>query len=66
MVRLLVLLWLICGIANAVPQMKTDNQGHPILTQYSDEGFVGCVFRIADLVETGTTYRFRMMMRRVC
>jgi hypothetical protein len=41
--------------------MKTDNQGNPILTQYSEEGFVDCVFRIVDLVETATTYRFRMI-----
>lgn len=60
-VRLLVSLWLICGIANAAPQMKTDNEGNPILTQYSEEGFVDCVFRITNLVETGTTYRFRMI-----
>jgi len=60
MARLLILLWLVYGIANAAPQMKTDNQGNPILTQYSEEGFIDCVFRITDLVETGEIYRFRM------
>lgn len=40
--------------------MKTDNQGNPLLTQYSEEGFVDCVFRITDLVETASTYRFRL------
>jgi hypothetical protein len=61
MVRLLLSLWLICGIVNAAPQMKTDNQGNPVLTQYSEEGFVDCVFRITDLVENPSTYRFRMI-----
>jgi hypothetical protein len=61
MVRLLVSLWLICGIVNAAPPMKTDHHGNPILGQYSEEGFVDCVFRIVDLVETATTYRFRIM-----
>lgn len=41
--------------------MKTDNQGNPVLTQYSEEGFVDCVFKITDLVENPATYRFRMI-----
>lgn len=41
--------------------MKSDNRGNPIITQYSEEGFVDCVFRIADLSETDTTYRFRLI-----
>jgi hypothetical protein len=61
MIRLLVSLWLICGVVNAAPQMKTDNRGNPILTQYSEEGFVDCVFKITDLVETAASYRFRMV-----
>lgn len=61
MIRLLLALLLICGIVNAAPQMKTDNHGNPLLTQYSEDGFVDCVFRIADLVETPTTYRFRII-----
>jgi len=40
--------------------MKTDSRGYPVLTQYSEEGFVDCVFRISDLVETASTYRFRL------
>lgn len=55
-----VLLWLFWGIANAAPQMKIDSQGNPVLTQYSEEGFVDCVFRIADLAETANSYRFRL------
>ena len=61
MIRLLVLLLLVCGIANAAPQMKSDSQGNPIIAQYSEEGFVDCVFRIADLTETDTSYRFRLV-----
>ncbi len=41
--------------------MKTDNHGNPVLAQYSEEGFVDCVLRIVDLVETDTHYRFRMV-----
>lgn len=41
--------------------MKFDNQGNPIVTQYSEEGFVDCVFRIADFSETDTTYRFQLI-----
>ena len=40
--------------------MQTDRQGNPILSQDSEEGFVDCVFRITDLVETPSSYRFRM------
>lgn len=41
--------------------MKTDKDGNPLLTQFSEEGFVDCAFRIADLAETGTDYRFRLL-----
>jgi hypothetical protein len=61
MIRLLVSLWLVCGIASATPQMKTDSQGNPIIAQYSEAGFVDCVFRIADLAETPTNYRFQLV-----
>jgi hypothetical protein len=61
MIRLIVSLWFVCGTVHAAPQMKSDNQGNPIISQYSEEGFVDCVFRIADLAETDTTYRFRLI-----
>ena len=38
--------------------MQTDKLGNPILDQYSEEGFVDCVLKITDLVETATHYRF--------
>ena len=61
MIRLLVSLLFVCGIAHAMPQMKIDNQGNPELGQYNQEGFVNCVFRITDLTETTTHYRFRIL-----
>lgn len=47
-------------LAFAADTMKIDRSGNPILTQYSEEGFVDCVLRIIDLTETSTQYRFRM------
>lgn len=41
--------------------MKTDNQDNPILAQYSEQGFIDCVFRIVDPVETDNAYQFRML-----
>ena len=41
--------------------MKTDAQGNPVLEQYSSHGFVDCVLKIVDLVETEAHYRFRLM-----
>jgi hypothetical protein len=61
MLRLFLSLFLVCGIVKAAPPMEFDNHGNPILTQYSEEGFVDCVFRIADISETATTYRFRLV-----
>ena len=58
---LVLLLALLSTIAMANPQMKTDAQGNPILDQYGEEGFVDCVFRISDLVETASGYQFRMV-----
>jgi len=57
----LVLLALSSAIGLADPQMKTDAQGNPVLDQFSEEGFVDCVFRITDLVETPSAYEFRML-----
>jgi hypothetical protein len=41
--------------------MKTDAHGNPVLEQYSSHGFVDCVLKIVDLVETDAHYRFRLM-----
>ncbi|WP_416701731.1 hypothetical protein [Acinetobacter junii] len=40
--------------------MKMDLEGRPYLTQYSDDGFIDCVFRIMNLTETKTSYKFHM------
>lgn len=61
MFRLLVSLFLVCGAVKAAPQMEFDNLGNPVLTQYSEEGFVDCVFKIVDLRETDALYRFRLI-----
>lgn len=61
MVRLLISLWFIHGLANAAPHMEIDDHGNPVLAQYSKQGFVDCVFKIVDLVETDTAYQFRMV-----
>lgn len=40
--------------------MKTDSDGNPLLDQYSEEGFVDCVLRIAERSETPDHYRLRL------
>lgn len=52
---------LLTSLAQAAPSMKTDKDGYPLLTQLSEAGFVDCSFRIVDLVETETDYRFRLV-----
>lgn len=47
-------------MAIAAPALKTDSTGNPLLTQYSEEGFVDCVFRITELVESETNYRLQL------
>jgi hypothetical protein len=37
-----------------------DNFGNPILEQFSEEGFVDCVFKISDLVETSEFFNFHI------
>lgn len=37
-----------------------DKSGHPILEQFSEEGFVDCVFRISDLVESCEFFNFHL------
>jgi hypothetical protein len=56
---LLLSLLLFFAAARGAESMQTDRFGNPILDQYSEEGFVDCVFKISDLVETATHYRFR-------
>lgn len=41
--------------------MKVDSHGYPLLTQFSEEGFIDCTLRIVDLVDTGSHYRFRLL-----
>jgi hypothetical protein len=38
--------------------MATDNLGNPILEQFSEGGFIDCVFRISDLVESAEFFNF--------
>ena len=40
--------------------LLTDGQGRPLLDQLSEEGFVDCTFRIANLRKTATTISFHM------
>jgi hypothetical protein len=60
MKALLLLLLFVPILVFATNTMKTDRSGNPILTQYSEEGFVDCVLRIVDLTETSTQYRFHI------
>ena len=55
--RFLLGLLLVCSLVQAEP-IRTDGEGHPLLDQFSEAGFVDCVFRIDDLVETATHYTF--------
>jgi hypothetical protein len=38
----------------------TDNLGNPILEQFSEDGFVDCVFKISDLVESSDFFNFHI------
>lgn len=38
--------------------LATDNLGNPILEQFSEEGFIDCVFRISDLIESDEFFNF--------
>lgn len=40
--------------------VATDNSGNPILEQLSEEGFIDCVFRISDLVESPDFFNFHL------
>lgn len=41
--------------------MKMDLEGRPYLTQFSEDGFIDCVFRIENLIETESSYQFHML-----
>lgn len=57
----LILLAMLSGLAQGAPAMKVDRHGDPLLTQFSEEGFINCTLRIVDLVDTGSHYRFRLL-----
>ena len=40
--------------------VAADNSGNPILEQFSEEGFVDCVFRISDMVESADFFSFHL------
>jgi len=40
--------------------IETDSNGRPLLTQFSEEGFVDCVFRIENLTQTKQSYKFHL------
>ena len=39
-------------------ELATDKLGNPILNQFSEEGFIDCVFCISQLIDTGASYKF--------
>ena len=40
--------------------LKIDSNGNPQLDQFSEEGFVDCVFKISNQVTTDTSYQFHL------
>ena len=40
--------------------MNTDSDGDPVFDQYSEEGFIDCVLRIAEQTETSDHYRITL------
>lgn len=41
-------------------KIKVDNNGNPILEQFSADGFIDCTFIIRNLTETSNSYRFHI------
>jgi len=41
-------------------EIEVDSQGNPILDQFSEEGFIDCVFKITALKETENSYKFHL------
>ena len=60
MKKLLIALLLICGTSYAKMNIETDSSGRPLLTQFSEEGFIDCVFRIENLTQTKQSYKFHL------
>lgn len=60
MKKLLFVLLLVCGTSYAQMTIKTDSNGRPLMTQFSEEGFVDCVFRIENLTQTAQSYKFHL------
>lgn len=56
----LLALLLICGTAYAQMNIKVDSSGRPLMTQFSEEGFVDCVFRIENMIQTARSYKFHL------
>ena len=42
-------------------EIKADSEGNPIFNQFSEEGFIDCVFKITDLKETENNYKFHLI-----
>jgi hypothetical protein len=40
--------------------LSTDNSGNPILEQFSEDGFIDCIFRISDLIESPDFFNFHL------
>ncbi len=60
MKTLLLSLLLLSQVAWSSTPMKTDTYGNPVLDQFSEEGFVDCVFRIVKRSESVRSYRLRL------
>lgn len=60
MKTLLLSLLLLSQVAWSSTPMKTDTYGNPVLDQFSEEGFVDCVFRIVKRSESVKSYRLRL------
>lgn len=60
MKTLLLSLLLLSQVAWSSTPMKTDTYGNPVLDQFSEEGFVDCVFRIVERSESVKSYRLRL------
>ncbi len=41
-------------------QLKVDKLGLPILDQFSDDGFVDCIFQVKNLIREDDQYRFHL------
>lgn len=41
-------------------KLRVDPEGNPILDQFSEEGFIDCVFKIKALEKTNNSYKFHM------